>query len=137
MFCAAWWVSIKFSTFNQGCATTFMRSPLAPMLKEHNMTIEQVQKDSAYLFYCKSNYKNGVRPSGTDSKNTEGYLKLVEIAKLYFENNLQNKFAEYFAEGSYHVQLWTAHLILDFGQPDLKLEQLCLDEIKKYSANIA
>ncbi len=31
MFCAAWWVSIKFSTFNQGCATTFMRSPLAPI----------------------------------------------------------------------------------------------------------
>ena len=28
MFCPAWWVSIKFSTFNQGCATTFMRSPL-------------------------------------------------------------------------------------------------------------
>jgi FtsH-binding integral membrane protein len=28
MFCSAWWVSIKFSTFNQGCATTFMRSPL-------------------------------------------------------------------------------------------------------------
>ncbi len=31
MFCAAWWVSIKFSTFNQGCATTFMRSPLVAM----------------------------------------------------------------------------------------------------------
>ena len=28
MFCSAEWVSIKFSTFNQGCATTFMRSPL-------------------------------------------------------------------------------------------------------------
>jgi uncharacterized protein (DUF433 family) len=38
MFCAAWWVSIKFSTFNQGCATTFMRSPLPAILMTNKYT---------------------------------------------------------------------------------------------------
>lgn len=44
MFCAAEWVSIKFSTFNQGCATTFMRSPLAVIVADDTATIKQTTK---------------------------------------------------------------------------------------------
>ena len=38
-------------------------------------------------------------------------------------------------EGQYFIQLWTAHLILEYGQPDLKLKKRCMDEIIKYSDN--
>ncbi len=36
-------------------------------------------------------------------------------------------------EGQYFIQLWTAHLILEYGRPDEELKKRCLDEIKKYA----
>ena len=38
-------------------------------------------------------------------------------------------------EGQYLIELWTAHLILEYGQPSLNLRKRCLDEIIKYSDN--
>jgi len=38
-------------------------------------------------------------------------------------------------EGQYFIQLWTAHLILEYGHPDLELKNRCLDEIIKYADN--
>lgn len=99
------------------------------------MKIEHVINNSSYLIYCKANFIEGIRPADIDSKNKEGYIQLVEIAKLYFKNNMSDRFAGYLMEGHYLVQLWTAHLILEYGQPDGKLKQLCLDEIIKYSDN--
>ncbi len=99
------------------------------------MTIEQIEKNASYLFYCKENYVKGIRPADVNSKSKDGYKKLVEIAKLYIESNLLDRFAGYLMEGHYFVQLWTAHLILEYGQPEEKLKQLCLDEITNYSDN--
>ncbi len=99
------------------------------------MTIEQIEKNASYLFYCKDNYIKGIRPADIECKNKNGYIKLVEIAKLYFDNNLMDRFSGYLMEGHYFVQLWTAHLILEYGKPDAKLKQLCLDEINNYSDN--
>ena len=99
------------------------------------MTIEQIEKNSSYLFYCKDNYINGIRPADIGSKKKDSYIKLVEIAKLYFNNNLAEKFSGYLMEDHYFVSLWTAHLILEYGQPDENLKKLCLNEINKYSDN--
>ncbi|OYU96556.1 MAG: hypothetical protein CFE21_09230 [Bacteroidetes bacterium B1(2017)] len=97
------------------------------------MTIEQIQKNASYLFYCKDNYLKGIRPGDPNSKNKDGYKNLLEIAELYFESNLLDTFAGYLIEGHYLVQLWTAHLILEHGQPDDKLKERCLDEIRNYA----
>ena len=91
--------------------------------------------DSAaqYLFTCKSNYLSGIRPADKNSKNAQGYKTLVQIAKTYFANNRYKEFAGFFMEAQYLVNLWTAHLILEFGAPDDNLIDTCIDIIKEYS----
>lgn len=95
--------------------------------------IQQIRKNSSYLFYCKEYYYLKIKPSDPESKKTKEYQNLVEIAKLYFENNLQSEFSSYLMEYQYLVQLWTAHLILEYGNPDSELIKDCLDEIENYS----
>jgi hypothetical protein len=97
------------------------------------MNIEQIRKNSSYLFYCKEYYFLKIKPSDSESRKSKEYQNLVEIAKLYFENDLQTEFATYLMEYQYLVQLWTAHLILEYGKPDEELKTACLDEIKNYS----
>lgn len=40
-----------------------------------------------------------------------------------------------FQEGQYFIPLWTAHLILDYGQPNHNLKETCLNKIKDYIDN--
>ncbi len=97
------------------------------------MDIEQIQKNSSYLHYCKEFYFLNIRPSNEENRESKEYKLLVEIANLYFKNNLHDNFAGYLMEYQYLVQLWTAHLILEFGNPDDNLIKVCLNEIIKYS----
>jgi hypothetical protein len=97
------------------------------------MNIQQIRNNSSYLFYCKQYYFLKINPADSKSRNSKEYKTLVEIAKLYFENNMQSDFASYLMEYQYIVQLWTAHLILEYGNPDKELKTACLDEIKNYS----
>lgn len=99
------------------------------------MTIEEIRKNSSYLFYCKEYCFLGIRPSDIESRKSTEYLNLVKIAKLYFDNNLQNEFSGYLMEYQYIVQLWTAHLILEYGNPDSKLKENCVKEIENYTDN--
>lgn len=97
------------------------------------MNIEQIRNNSSYLFYCKEYYFLKIKPSCSKSLKSKEYQNLVEIAKLYFANNLQTEFAGYLMEYQYLVELWTAHLILEYGNPTAEITTACLDEIKKYS----
>ena len=97
------------------------------------MNIQQIRDNASYVNYCRQYYFLKIRPSDSDSKNTDEYKNLVEIAKLYFKNNLQAEFSSYLMGDQYLVQLWTAHLILEFGNPDEELIDDCLKEIKNYS----
>ncbi|MBK0384526.1 hypothetical protein I5M32_16310 [Pedobacter sp. SD-b] len=97
------------------------------------MTITEVEKNASYLFYCRENYFNNIRPADQNSKNKLTFKKLIDIANLYFQNDRQDEFAGYLMEGQYFVQLWTAHLIIEFGKPNKELKKRCLEEIEKYS----
>ncbi|HEX2536459.1 MAG TPA: hypothetical protein VHK69_22105 [Chitinophagaceae bacterium] len=97
------------------------------------MTIGQIEKNASYLYCCRENFRTGIRLADGNRKNKEGYQKLVQIAKLYIDHNELDRFAGYLMEGHYYVQLWTAHLIVEYGQPDSILKQRCLDEITKYA----
>ena len=97
------------------------------------MDIDQIIKNSSYLFYCKECYLLKIKPADIQNRKSTEYQNLVEIAKLYFSNRLQSKFAGYLMESQYLVQLWTAHLILEYGNPNDELKKACLNEIEKYS----
>lgn len=86
-----------------------------------------------YLKICRDNYFQKVTPGNPENKEKNGYKKLIEIAEQFFENNEYHLFSGYFNEGKYFVQLWTAHLILEYGKANEDLYKICLNEIIKYS----
>jgi hypothetical protein len=94
---------------------------------------QPIEEKISYIVQCKQNYLSGIYPAGKGSKDKAGYELLVKIAKSYFDKNLYNDFASYFMEGQYLIQLWTAHLILEYGHPNEQLKNKCIDEIKKYA----
>ncbi|HEV3413407.1 MAG TPA: hypothetical protein VG101_13075 [Puia sp.] len=92
-----------------------------------------MQKADSFLITCKQNYFEKVRPADIQSKARPGYIKLVEIAKEYFSNNEYEYFAGFFQEGQYFIELWAAHMLLEYGRPNQKLASFSLAIIKKYS----
>ena len=91
------------------------------------------EKNISYIVQCRENYFVGIYPSDENAKEKDGYKTLIQIAKSYFDKGFYEEFALYFMEGHYFIQLWTAHLILEYGQPTEELKMMCLDEIKKYA----
>jgi hypothetical protein len=97
------------------------------------MTIQGIEKSALFLFICKNNFLNSIRPADKGAKAQDGYQKLVDISKVYFDANQIDAFTSYFQEHQYCVNLWTAHLILEYGNPNSKLAKECLDIIKRYT----
>lgn len=93
------------------------------------MKIEQIEKNASFLFYCKDAYFKKIRPANAESKSSDEYKNLVKIAQLYFDNNLEERFGTYLKEGHYLIQVWTAHLILEYGNTNDSLRQQCIEEI--------
>ena len=93
---------------------------------------KQVQSDS-FLIQCRRNTFDNIYPADETAKLTDGYKTLKDISEKYFKNNKQDEFANYLMEGQYFVQLWAAHMLLEYGSPAEYLTIKCLDEIKKYS----
>ncbi len=94
------------------------------------------QKGDSFLWQCRQNYFDGIFPADTTIIHTEGYQFLKELAQSYFDSNSYDDFEGYLMEGHYLVQLWAAHLILEYGNPSEELKQKCLSEIKKYAENV-
>ena len=89
----------------------------------------------SFLILCKQNYFHGITPSNDVNYTKEGYKKAVSIAKKYFQENRYEDFAGYFQEGQYLIQLWTAHLLIEYGSPSQELKIASLKIIKKYTDN--
>lgn len=67
--------------------------------------------------------------------HSENYLKLVDIAKSYFSNDETDVFCEYLKDGQYFIQLWAAHLLIEYGQPSDFWKNKALQVIKLYTDN--
>ncbi|HMJ47424.1 MAG TPA: hypothetical protein VK498_08840 [Ferruginibacter sp.] len=93
------------------------------------------QKADLFLVQCRQNYFDEIFPADDTKKQTKGYRILKEIAQSYFDANQYDDFEDFFMEGQYLIQLWAAHLILEYGNPTEALKQKCLLEIEKYSDN--
>jgi hypothetical protein len=86
-----------------------------------------------YLSQCRNNYINKITPSGPHSLKNEGYAKLVAIAQSFFNSNRTEEFSGFFQEPQYLVNLWTAHLLIEYGHPSSILKGQALVIIKRYS----
>lgn len=86
-----------------------------------------------YLFQCKANYHNNIRPSNKLTYENEDFEKLVEIAKEYFENGKKDDFLMFFEEYQYCVNLWTAHLVIEYGDPIREEKEKAIEIIERYS----
>jgi hypothetical protein len=89
----------------------------------------------AFIIQCRTNYFSGIRPAHQQSKNTDGYNALVQIAKDYFDADRYDDFSGNFMEGQYFINLWAAHLTFEYGQPNESQKEQCLEIIKRYSDN--
>lgn len=88
-----------------------------------------------FLLTCKKNYFSKVRPSNIESKSKEGYKKLVNIANEYFKYDKYEIFAGFFQEGQYFIQLWAAHLLIEYGKPSQDIIKSAIGIIKDYADN--
>jgi hypothetical protein len=90
---------------------------------------------ASYIIQCRTNWFMGIRPCDKIAKEKKEYQALIEIAQTYFDNNQYKEFAGYLMEGQYLIPLWTAHLILEYGQPPADLKERCLEIITDYTDN--
>jgi len=90
-------------------------------------------KGDRFLWQCKINYFKGITPSNPIYFHDSEYIALVNIGIEYFNNEQLEEFSYFFRESQYFIPLWTAHIILEYGNPGKKMEKECIDIIKEYS----
>ena len=88
-----------------------------------------------FLLLCREIYRQGIRP-GTATKHAENasYQRLVKVARHWFDAGKEEEFYQIAQEGHYFVQLWVAHLLLDYGAPSVALTAQALAIIRRYAA---
>lgn len=89
-----------------------------------------------YLMLCKDCYIKGIRPANIHSQSHENYNKIVTIAKDYFETARLKDFKGFLQEYQYNINLWTAHMILEYGSTDSQLRLEALKIIGRYSESL-
>jgi hypothetical protein len=90
--------------------------------------------DTSFLGICKENYLKGIRPANDATRRSKNYQMTVSVAKQLMSNDKEVEFAGYFGEAQYLINLWAAHLILEYGGPSDDLTKECLDIIIRYSS---
>jgi hypothetical protein len=98
-------------------------------------TLKKMNMGDDFLIGCRQNYFDKVTPASKESKLKPGYKKLVDIAGEYFRQNNYKAFAGFFQEEQYFIALWAAHLMLEYGNPSLKLMIAALNIVRNYSDN--
>lgn len=88
-------------------------------------------KNTSFFYTCKENYFLGILPADPNSRDKDGYKALVKIAKTYFSAGLYEPIVQYLTEGRYHLQLWSAYLTLEYGNPSNELKASCIEIIQK------
>lgn len=99
------------------------------------MTAKEPEKKASFLVICRSNYFNDIRPADKASQKASGYIEAVELAKTYFATAKLEEFRNYLKEGKYLADLWAAHLIMEYGQPDTNLAKDCLEVIERHASS--
>lgn len=99
------------------------------------MTVVEPGKRASFMVACRTNYFNDIRPSDPGARKTGGYNEAVSIAQAYFREGRGEVFRTYLAEAKYLADLWAAHLLLEYGQPEATLQRECLGVIERYAVS--
>jgi hypothetical protein len=91
--------------------------------------------NNSFLLQCKENFLGGITPSNKSSYKKPGYVKLTQLAQEYFDNNRYDEFANYFQEGQYLVNLWAAHMIIEYGNTEGNLVKTAINIIRDHTVN--
>ena len=86
-----------------------------------------------FLMLCKSNYEDNKSPIHNGVLSIDKSDKLAQMAVNYIEEHKLEEFSNFFMESQYLVNLWAAHLILEFGKPSKDIESEAIEIIKRYS----
>lgn len=89
----------------------------------------------AFLKQCRENYFAKITPSNKACKESEGYKRVVALSKAYFEKNMYNEYSGFLMEVQYLIDLWAAHMLLEYGAPDISIKSVSLRIIKRYSGS--
>ena len=100
-----------------------------------NKPINDMTLGDQYIIQCRYNTLNRITPSNSEKYNTIEYKSLIEIGRKYIEERGVSEFSNYFQGDQYFVELWTAHIIFEYGDPGPSLKSECIEIIKKYSDN--
>lgn len=87
----------------------------------------------SYIESCRNLYKLGYTPSNFDFRDDPLFHKFLKIAKNEVHNLGIDGFYNYTQEYNYFVNLWTAHLIIEFFEGSNEVKSGCLDIIIRYS----
>lgn len=78
-------------------------------------------------------YFEGCTPSNQGVYNSENYTHLCTLAQELIKLRGNEGFALYFKENQYLIDLWAAHLILEFGHPNDFMKTQALEVINRYA----
>jgi hypothetical protein len=88
-----------------------------------------------YVLQCRHNTLNDITPADVTKYNTVGYKAIIEIGKQYIQEKGLKEFSSNFQGNQYFVELWTAHIIFEYGNPNSDLKIKCVKIIREYSDN--
>ncbi len=91
------------------------------------------KKGDSFLLRCKKNYFKDITPANPSLYNDEDYLKVVDIGLQYLNAGEIEEFSLFLQESQYFVSLWSAHIIIQFGTPNSKMEEACIQTIMEYA----
>lgn len=86
-----------------------------------------------FLELCKSYYFQQKLPVLNGEFSLDENDKLVKIAMNYFQESRYVEFSGFFMEYQYLVNLWTAHLFLEYGNLEDKIKNQSLKIIRRYA----
>ncbi|TDW99788.1 hypothetical protein [Dinghuibacter silviterrae] len=81
----------------------------------------------------RANFFNEIRPANTQTRQTPQHIALVTVAQAYFERGDLDHFSSFLRESQYFTDLWTAHMIMEHGQPGEAHKAQALEVIRKYA----
>jgi hypothetical protein len=89
-------------------------------------------KNTSFLFACKESYYSGAIFGTKEAEQSDGYRRIVEIAETYFSAGMYDAIVQYLSEKRYMVQIWSAHIILQYGSPQADLKCKCISIITDF-----
>ena len=86
-----------------------------------------------FVEQCKANFFNDIRPANPTTNGSPAYNAVIAIAKDFFSRGEIGTFERFLGKSQYFVDLWSAHMVLEHGQPEDDLKKRSTDVVRKYA----